>query len=462
MGEISLNSGVIVLFYDIKALANILGIDPEIAARAAVKHSSLFFKDKDIFVNIIGVNSILQKLAVDKSAAHSLTQEVCRAFHRTHKKISLKLEGNLVYTTKDVIEIQEVKHSMKPVPIDNTDYTAVDAAQISINDASIITVFAKKTSELFEPTAEIIPMFGISSVGVAFGIPNGTALAKTIPIEERGKVSLVDLKKNGVIVVTESGLNTFFRSTKELKEANKIMNDIITSVIKYLRENKETINFTLSYWKKKEESVGIPVRGTLKTCKLFDNEHEISVLITKQEGKEVPYIAVESLKYLGIPIPTGDYVDQDNNRYISTKDLVTTLNDHENIKIPSENFNEFILKCFEGDKPSTEPTPKAQKVTDVKGTEKILRPVVSNVKAFVFSAVVLAENLRGMLLYLSSKKVRMPRLPGPSTVSIITELWKYIQCQELNSDIPLGFEKVVQTGISRLDHLLKTVESQKG
>ena len=99
-----LNSEVIVLFYDIKALANILGIDPEIAARAAVKHSSLFFKGKDIFVNIIGVNSILQKLAVDKSAAHSLTQEVCKAFYRIHKKISLKLEGNLVYTTKDVID----------------------------------------------------------------------------------------------------------------------------------------------------------------------------------------------------------------------------------------------------------------------------------------------------------------------------------------------------------------------
>ena len=85
-------------------MANILGIDPEIAARAAVKHSSLFFKGKDIFVNIIGVNSILQKLAVDKSAAHSLTQEVCKAFYRIHKKISLKLEGNLVYTTKDVID----------------------------------------------------------------------------------------------------------------------------------------------------------------------------------------------------------------------------------------------------------------------------------------------------------------------------------------------------------------------
>ena len=95
-------------------------------------------------------------------------------------------------------------------------------------------------------------------------------------------------------------------------------------------------------------------------------------------------------------------------------------------------------------------------------TEKILQLTTSNVRTFVFSAVMLAENLRGMLLYLNNKKIKIPRLPGPSTVSIVTELWKYIQCQELNSDIPLGFEKVMQTGINRLDHLLKTVESQRG
>lgn len=457
-----LNSSVILLFYDIKALADILGIDPETAARATVKHCSLFFKGEDIFTNIIGVNSVLQRLSTDKSAAHSLTREVCKTFGGTRSKISLKLEGDLIYTTRDIVEIQEVKHSMKPVPIDNTDYTAVDVAQISVNNTPVITVFAKKTTELFDPAAEVVPMFGISSAGIAFGIHNGTVLAKSIPAEERGKVSLVDLKKNGVVVVTESGLKTFFRNTKDFKEVNKIMNDITTAVIKYLRENKETINFTLSYWEKKEESAGIPIRGILKTCKLFDNDHEISVLIAKQENKEVPYIAVDSLKYLDIRVPAGDYVDQDNNRYISTKDLVTVLNEHENIKVPAENFDELILKYFEGDKPSEESTPKLQKIVDEEKTKKISQLAVTEVKAFVLSAVTLAENLRGMLIYFSNKKIKTPRLPGPGTVSIITELWKYIQCQELDSGIPLGFEKVVQTGIHRLDHLLKTAESQKG
>ena len=457
-----LDSGVVLLFYDIKTLATLLGISPETAAQATVKHCSFLFKDKDIFTNIVGVNTVLQKLTSNKEEAHALTREVCQAFHGTRDQVSLESKGELIYTTRDVIEIQEVKHSMKPVPIENTDYTAVDVAQISVNDATIITVFAKKNQELFDPAAEVIPMFGISSAGSAFNVNNSTMLAKSIPAEERGKVTLVDLRKNGVVVVTESGLKTFFRNVKEAKEARKIMNDISTAVIKYLRENKETINFTLSYWEKQEESAGIPIRGIVKTCKLFDDTHEVPVLIAKQDGKEVPYIAVEGLKYLeGIQVPTGDYVDQDNNRYISTQTLATIINEHESIKIPTDNFNEFILGYFAPEKAEKEPVPE-KAVAVKKKTEKISQPVHSNVKAFVLSAVTLAENLRGMLVYFKNNGLKTSRLPGPSTISIITDLWKYIQCQELEGSIPLGFEKVVQTGIHRLDHMLKTAESKKG
>lgn len=359
-----------------------------------------------------------------------------------------------------------------------SDFSVISYDNISVNNKQILTCFVKKNPD--DPDEEITPLFWATSLGFYTDYGDFSRfVSKFCNEKDYCKISIPDTKKFNIKMVTLEGVRTVLSQTKFEGESKKLMADLEDAVGDYLRQHKAELDFSLEKYNTRrkasveeetveekqptqEEPVKEQTNDLEETAVTFRGQQlRMSVEINKNKNAIIYYDIKQLCQILGVEedsLPSFNRLKDSNG----SDSLISIYDVADVFAGVTENSADIVQELFDISKPAVIAIADSMgmKIKDntTTKTENFMSQLLSSSdgRNYTLGAIILAEKFREIILLLKRREKSTNGLPGPSNGKLLEDLWRYIDCQEPDHDIPFGFKKQV-VAVNERYQRLKTI-----
>ena len=449
-------------FFNIKDICKLKNIDYNVAEKAAVYHSSIFFKTSnnisDIYASLFGISDILNHF---KKSDHDLVVALAKSLKDIKQKVHFECTGHLIYSMRYDVKVQE-EEVMRPIDLKNG-LVIVAIDQMTVRNEKLTILLC------IDQNNEHHILFIANEIGKIAEVNDVVKKVKRyVDEKEKVKTNLTVLNKNGVVIITIEGIKQLL--TNIGRTDMSLITDLeheIFELLKYRQKGIEQMEtntmYTLTDDKHYVDDIDNVHHYIQEITELNDGVVEsfpykgnnIDVYVTVQDNTTVIYYEAESLckacslEYSSV-LPFARY-SYNNKVYVSLFDMKDTFtNTNEDLKVlfeASKNAYDLatnnLLKKY---------VPKDRMITLLQSNDPC---------EYILGAVLLAEKFRNVILWLDIHSKTKYRAPGPKNNILLNTLWNYIDYQDNNAKISFGFKKQVEIVIARYEQLLDIVSYEK-
>jgi len=513
------NKNTFVPMYSVVKAAVSLGTNVKTVMAKAERQNIKFVTDKDIFLPIRGLKSILENVkdyhsycaGAEAAVRQKDIIDTCLSITSTEGYLALfKPQDNKEKETKIPVDTRH----FKPVKT-STDLCVIDYCDINVCNHNVLCCFAKKN--VTDRNEKAVPLFWSVHLGYAFNIVDATTIvARKVDDSEKMKASVPELKKHNIRVVTMKGVEQMLRAVKKEQEAEKLISAVKEAVNKAYDERKDDIDFMIEKYEtrrnatveeqkqteeQKEEVVAAEPAATQTVAEEESNFDVVKDVITienfvsytdsktgdthrieiagsvdKERGLNIYYNLEQTAGVFGIPLTDIDLSDVTVYLGLNGKTLYVTI--YGLIKALAHKVSDvtaFAKDLFDQSRTEISGFAKALGVnlkddleqkkksnSNKAGSDSSLQDLLrdsNNARNYVMGAIVLAERYREALLWLGLHKNNLPSVPGPKDKILLEDLWKFIDCQDPNQTVSFGFQRQVITVSERYQRLRNVINS---
>lgn len=481
--------------FNVTDIARSLGTNGEEAYQKAKKKNIVFVLNGDLFVNIEDLIDIFDDvkggftycLDIYNSALQEGIDE------KAYKNTNVNCEP--VTMTREQLEKERITQpvTMKEfTPVKTTGaWFVVEYDNLILKENSrILTCFVKKKWD--DPDEPIVPLFWSSAIGSYLNYSSFSRdVNRMCDEKEYCKVSLRDIKKFNIKMVTLEGVQTVIESLDYADNKDTIIADLKSAVDVYLQQHQSDINFKLEKYNTRRNA-------SMEEDKVRE-EKQVEETVKETENKSTDTAAKfeeSTISFMGKSLDIAVGFNDSNHAtiYYNYKQLCDILGIDETklktvMKYQNSKGEEVLISIFDlNDAFSGLLDDVAETVSDL---FKITKPTVVEIaerlglkvkdntdqkkeqdniissllnsndgRNYTLGAIVLAERFREILMILKIGNRELKGVPGPSNKELLEELWKYIDCQAPDQEVSFNFKKQVITvneRYTRLKNMIKNI-----
>jgi len=475
-------------FFSAGATADILNVSIDVVDSKAKYKRPLLVCEDGLYIDINALKNIFKQADPDFEYCHKLYRQAAALKETALRDTNTGCD--IVYMTTEQFEKARKGLNMRDKyfkPVKTTGKWSVIAYDnIDVNGKSVLVCLGKKNWNNLDE--EITPLFWATSVGFMTDYGNiGKVINKVCDKDECCKLSIPEIKKFNIKMVTIGGLQKVFSAIMTDEENDKLISDFKSAVDSFIKQRQKDLEFRFEKYgaqkiaKEKIQEVKVTmeeektevqeepvktetVENTLKesTVTFRDRQLRIAVGINKDKGAIIYYDIKQLCDILEVdPDKLGSYTPQKDNDGNETLISIYDLNDAFVNVVPDS--GDIINTLFEISKPAVVAIAGSMgfKVKDsTKKQEDLMVKLLgsNDGRNYTLGAIILAEKFREIVEHLRSKQKNIGGIPGPSNYRLLEDLWKYIDCQEPDRDVPFGFKKQVVAVNERYQRLKATIE----
>ena len=467
------NKNTFLSFFSVTKTAQHLGISTEKSLAAAREKKLAFVTAEDIFVDIDSLTDIFKDIKESFAYCAELFDLAVSSDIRfeAYKQTDISHELTLIGSEKQK-EISKTVKQFKPTRISGNRYV-IAYDNVTVGDKHVLMCLVKK--DLSNSEEKVSPLFWTTSVGLYADCSRFSRTAKEMFDHECCKVTLADIKKFNIKMITFSGAKQVLGALKTVKETEKISEELKEAAIKFAEEQGYIVDFEEYEQKEigtvqeeakiteenKEESVK-EERSNLEYGQIIfmGKQLDIAVAITQDKGAVIYYNVSQLCDILGVDenkLPPFNR-QKDNN---GTESLISIYDIPDTLSGLVDNANDITRNLFETSKPAVAQIADrlGLKVKDnSKEQDDLMTKLLnsSDSRSYTIGAVILAEKFREQLMLFKIKDIKTDLVEGPANGQLLEDLWKFIDCQEPDQKISFGFTKQVVLVSERYNRLKNT------
>lgn len=445
----------VITYYDIEDICRVQSMNKEEGKRAAIHHNSLIFfaKENKVFVTLFGVNEVMKHLR--KSNHKFIVDLVRKSSEITDKMTWGNLTGETAHVLRHELEVRE-NDTMTPVKVQGLDLVVLKAAELEIAEhGKRCWILQAKTSDLQSDT---MPLFVMKSLEDILGFTRARNKAADIPPTEICKVTIPGFRKHNAYTVTRAGLRTLGKIIRADPSVIKKIEDVADA---WIAETAEDIRF----------AVQLELTKDIEQAKAV-----VEVTEENKEKEEIKEASEFEFEYKGVKIK-GAVQPLDNVIMVYyDKESLSQVTTVEDTPVSFLNGRDYIAINHMADaigKPLFSDIFKASRQEYEKVVERLLRKNnepqdmmynylgSQNTEVFILGAVMLAERLRNLIVWLRVNQKKRRVFAGPSSNDLLNNLWKHIDCQDHKEKISFGFRKLVTAVTARYETLRDMIRFQQ-
>lgn len=461
------------LFFSVTKTAQHLNVNIERSIAKAKEKKMAFVTAKDIFVDIDSLVNIF------KDVKESFTY--CAELFDTAVSDDIKFEAySKTDISHDLVLVKDEQQKItsttatefKPVKISGSRYV-VAYDNIKVGDHCVLTCLVK--NDLDNPNEKVFPLFWTNSIGLFVDCSRFGRTAKEMFDGECCKVTLADLKKFNIKMITFKGIKQVLEALGNIKEPEKKTEELkaavtefakdkgyIIDIEEYKQEEKTTMQEEVKTAEENKEESVKEEKDNLEYEQITfkDKQLDIAVAITQEKGAVIYYNISQLCNILGIDedkLPP--FNRQKDNKGIES--LISIYDIHDTLAGLIDNANDITRSLFEVSKPAVAKIADrlGLKVKDSnKEQDDLMTKLLnsSDSRSYTIGAVILAEKFREQLMMFKIKDIKTDLVGGPANDTLLKDLWKFIDCQEPDQKISFGFTKQVVLVSERYNRLKNT------
>lgn len=347
---------------------------------------------------------------------------------------------------------------------------------IEVNGYRFFVCFAKRDPD--DPKEAITPLFWATELGDYAKFNNiNRLISEMCNQKDYCKITIPDIKKYNIKVVTLEGLQSLLNNESFKNQGAQLISDLQEAVNTYIEKHKDDLDFKLKKYNVREQALKNETVTTEE--KGQDEEHNITLKesVMSFRGKELK-IAVgitesnSAIIYFDIKqlcdileVKEDDLVPFDRKKDNDGNDSLISIYDLGDALFGvKDNVTAIVQELFDTAKPLVISMAKEMglqlKNNSTTTKEDFMSQLLSSSDShnYILGAIILAERFREVVLRLKKNKREKIGLPGPGNSKLLEDLWKYIDCQEPDSDISFGFKKQVVIVNERYQRLKSVTE----
>lgn len=473
--------------YNVNDVATALDIKYEEVKDAAKRQPILFVKDGKIYTTIEGLAEIFKDNSNSCNYLAKLLNEIFERYIRIDGFKNTSTHSDLVYLTREQLEKEKEAVPMKhfrPLKTSGPWYV-VSYSNVEVKDGKhVLICFAKKNPE--DVQEKLVSLFWTTSVGLYVNCSRfGRYVKELCNEEECCKVTISDLKKFNIKMITAEAMAKVLRSVETIEEPDKVIEELLAATVRFATENKETIDFELEKYNTRR-------KATVSEETITQEEPKQETVVEQPVKEDRINLQYSQITYEGRPLKIAIHVDLKKGAviYYDIKQLCDILDVEENRLLsfnrqvdnegnPSlisiydisnafsglvDNLPDITRRLFNISKPVVIGVAErlGMKIKDdTKEQEDVITKLLNSKdsRSYTLGAIVLAEKFRELILMMKLAEQYISGISGPSDNRLLDTLWKYIDVQEPDQNVPFGFKKQVVIVNERYNRLKKIIEN---
>ena len=464
-------------FFSVTKTAQHFNVNVEESIMKAKTKKLAFVMDNDIFVSIDDLTDIFKDIKETFTYCAKLFDDIISDDIKFEAYSMTNTDHDLVLITNAQPD-SKVSTTVKRFKLTKTSRSqyVIAHSNFAVKDKHVLICLTKKDPN--DPNEKVTPLFWTTSIGLYIDCSRFGRIAKESFDHECCKVTLADIKKFNIKMITFTGIKQILETLKSSEDVNRIMEELKAAAEDFAREKGYIVDFGdykqgRSTTVQEENKVTEEPKESVKEeesnleygeITFKDKQLDIAVAITQDKGAIIYYNVLQLCDILGVdesklPPFNRQKDDQGNESLISIYDIPDTFGDLV------RNINDITRDLFEVSKPAVAQIAArlGLKVKDSsneknKESEDLMTKLLNSndSRSYTIGAVILAEKFREQLMLFKIKDINTDIVEGPENGTLLKDLWKFIDCQEPDQKVSFGFTKQVVL-VSERYHRLKNI-----
>lgn len=462
----------IIAFFSVSGMAAALKINATACLQRASTKKVKFVTHDDIFLTIKDLRSVFYGSVSAANICNSLSSDIKNSdIIDQVMEVTDPNEHVVLFDDKPAIKPKESEVKQRaPIVMSNGKYVIL-YDNVKINGYPVLVCFAKNDINNKQEIPE--PWFWSTSLGYSFDINGITGIAgKYVDNDNKTKITIPDIKKFNVRVLTLNGIEQTLQNSKVLYKTEDIIVKIKEAVNAFVESSKnkelEGIKYEIRSRPVVEEKEKVMVKENkteedkqlpvVETAVTFRNTTiEMRVTADPKKGIALFYNLAQLLDSLATDEETKTKILQENQEFISIFDIEKKIIDIKD----SGNIVQELLKQSRGEIQKAMVklgvTPKSEQQQEQEQEEQQQPDADKNIRTYILRAIILAEKYRFILMTIKQQGKDIKGLPGPADQRLLEDLWRYIDIATMDQSMSFGFQRqlvIISERVKRLETLL--------